>query len=1091
MKTPRWYLFALLLALAGFVCATPATAASSTQSLDAGWRLWVDTQAAWQDDTLYLPSEVHLARLPVNPPTGGWSALNPNAGISVTLPSTVEEHYWGKFGLRPYTGDVAAIRNQDPGLQNGSYQGVSWWWRTISPPRLKAGQRLIVHLRGTRLRSEIYCNGKLCGYSIMTELPLDADVTDAVQSGKPATLAIRITNPGGILDWNDFVPEHFFRWGKYTFPMSHGFGGLDAGVTLSARDNVAVSDLAAINTPDPHRIHLIAEVKSLSQPYAGPLHLQIRRADGQDSLPVWADSLPVRLRAGETNTIALDAHVTGARPWSLEHPVLYEASARLGESSGATSGRQTDFGFRFFTASGVGNLRDPYLTLNNRRIVVRSAISWGYWGRNGLWPDDEMARREVTAAKALGLNCLNFHRNIGKPAVLDMQDRMGLLRYEEPGSGAAAWGDRYDVPTGATFDAKPGSAVAPDDTDTSGQGPDGDAVEFWEKYEEEKILEMVRRDRSHPSLVMYAVQNEGAGNDLRNPRVYRIFREMHALDPSRIIVAHSGTSAHRAQALMLPYSDRITHASTSDAWGGWHDQHSVGGPGNYTPELYTDPSHYSQRPDYAGINDSTGAINMWGEMLGVGTPDNFQRLVASFDAKHPTGYDLNDDKRILAATHGFLDRWGFRGVFPTDSDYYTAIGNKSYFFWQKVMEQARADNANDYLAISGWESTTIDNFSGIVDNHRFFKGDPAVLRRGMLPEMLVVRPRRLVVGKGQPDLIDVFLVNEVGRFGPHTLQVTVRRPDGTTVMTVRKTVTATGDNTYGELLAEAIPFTADTAGMLRVGATLTPDNGANVKTSLTRDEQVNVIDPLPGNRGASQPRVAVLERGQGLTTALTDVLHLSPTTYHPGAPQDPAPDVIVLASAGGDPDFDALAGPPTPQGGGAGRTMDAALAQVKSDGTCLVLWGNGERSARWMLQELAYRKIVTIDSWVGHTGASWFGSWYFVHAHPLFNGLPTGVMDWRYANAWQPVHEEGDDSSTGGAVISAPGLEVACGYSKSETRTLIGASACVIPYGKGKVIWYCLPQLLEALTKEGLATDTAVAQRLLANAIYLPGRPQK
>lgn len=100
-------------------------------------------------------------------------------------------------------------------------------------------------------------------------------------------------------------------------------------------------------------------------------------------------------------------------------------------------------------------------------------------------------------------------------------------------------------------------------------------------------------------------------------------------------------------------------------------------------------------------------------------------------------------------------------------------------------------------------------------------------------------------------------------------------------------------------------------------------------------------------------------------------------------------------------------------------------------------------------------------------------------------------MDWRYANAWQPVHAGGDDSSTGGAVISAPGLEVACGYSKTETRTLIGTSACVIPYGKGEIIWYCLPQLLEALNREGLATSTAVARRVLANAVYRPTRPEK
>ena len=55
-----------------------------------------------------------------------------------------------------------------------------------------------------RVRSEVYCNGKLCGYSIMTELPFTADITDAVKPGQPGRLAIRITNPGGHFDWLDF-----------------------------------------------------------------------------------------------------------------------------------------------------------------------------------------------------------------------------------------------------------------------------------------------------------------------------------------------------------------------------------------------------------------------------------------------------------------------------------------------------------------------------------------------------------------------------------------------------------------------------------------------------------------------------------------------------------------------------------------------------------------------------------------------------------------------------------------------------------------------------------------------------------------------
>src|ERR1700722_6383891 len=187
----------------------------------SGWRLWPDQAATWKDDKLYLPAEARLDQMPINPPSGGWGALTVARRIAVTLPSTVEEHDWGKLALRPYAKNEAQAGPRTD-LPNGNYLGVSWWWREISAPRFKPGQRVIVSFRGGRLRREVYCNQKLCGYTIMTELPFTADITDAVESGQPAQLAIRITNPGGQLDWLDFGCSRF-SWGKYLFPPSHGF----------------------------------------------------------------------------------------------------------------------------------------------------------------------------------------------------------------------------------------------------------------------------------------------------------------------------------------------------------------------------------------------------------------------------------------------------------------------------------------------------------------------------------------------------------------------------------------------------------------------------------------------------------------------------------------------------------------------------------------------------------------------------------------------------------------------------------------------------------------------------------------------------
>jgi hypothetical protein len=1040
---------------------------------ESGWRLWPDKDALWKDDTLYLPSEVQLDKIPVNPPTGGWTALDDQQGIPVTLPTTVEEHYWGKFGLHPY-GKFETQKGKDTSFPNGAYQGVSWWWRQIQIPDFKPGQRIIVSFRAARLRSEVYCNGKLCGYSIMTELPFKADLTDAVKPGQSAQLAVRITNPGGGYDWIDF-PQARIEWGKYTFPPSHGFGGIDSNIQLDVRDDISVTDVAAINKPDLHQVRLVADVTSVNGKYNGPVHFKINR----DGKTVWNADGTVGLAPGETKTVELDATVASAEPWDIQHPNLYEAQASLDSPA---SGKSVNFGFRYLTAEGIGS-EDAKLTLNGKRIVVVSAISWGYWGRNGLWPDKEMAEREVSDAKAFGMNCLTFHRTIGKPEVLDEQDRKGLMRYEEPGGGKFVLGTRYTQgPWGSDGEfTGPGDGgeafkyrkgyVEPDKVDTSGNGPDGDPLMFWEKYEQEKILEMVRRDRSHPSLIIYGIQNESNEMDISNPRIYRLFRSMHALDPSRIIVFYSGGQPKQDQVLMLPYSNDIGYGDKTVTCAGWRDYHTCGGPCNYLDNLYTDPQHFVQlqKPE------DRKAICVWGEMLGAAVPDDYDKLVHSFDDAHPTGYELDDATKVLAGYHDFLDKWDFRKAFPTDSSLFQAIGARCYYFWQRILEQSRADNANDLLVISGWESTTIDNHSGLVDNHRFFKGDPSLIAKALQPEMLFIQPRHMIVAKGDKDLVDIFLLNETNRTGPQTLKLVAKNPDGSVAFTTEKSVTATGGDTYGQLLAEAIEVPASVEGMLNIEATMTPE--APGVAPLTGTDQIEVIDvagaPIFQN-------IAVLEPDQEVTKTLTDIFHVTPGKLSDASDSTPL-DAIVLATKGGNNELFSSPSTITKE------IFDGALKRVHDDGTRLVLWPDSNSRSEAFAKELAKRDIVKYDGYVGNLGAPWFGSWFFVRNHWLLDGLPTDcAMDWRYGISafsgptW--LHDNPPGSRTDGQLLDAPGMEVFVGFG-ADHNVKVGVSGCVIPYGKGQIVYYCLPELVQSLQPGDFAISPVICQRMLGNAL--------
>jgi beta-galactosidase len=731
---------------------------------DNGWRLWLDQRAAWEKDSIYLPGEFTLSKLPLHPPTGGWGVLSEKAGRLVTLPSTVEEHFWGVTGRRPYKEEYF-YEGEDSAVSNGNYLGVSWWWRDIDVPASFQGKHVSLTIRGARLRAEVFWEKQLVGYSILTEVPFSCDLTGAVKPGKKNRLAIRITNPGGRLDWLD---TQLMTWGTTSqkFHKSHGFGGLDRALQLTAHEPTHMEDLWVLNTASARSVQVHALLRNTTtRAKRGTLKLEVVDPERAGTFCA-AIKTDVIIPALSDSLISAELEYAGAQLWSLEAPKLYRLRATLlvnneGESrtkrKPLLDTREVRFGFRWFEAEGVG--KNAILRLNSERVRVVSAISWGFWGENGLWPTRQLAEREVRAAKRLGMNCIQFHRNTGKTEVLDMQDSLGLLRYMEPGGGQTAFGESFSL-----YAPSPTTPV-----DASGQR--GEPATFAERYMEAKVTAMVRAHRSHPSLVLYCLQNE-IHPDLRNGRIFHMLRLIHREDPSRIVVLKSGFPSGTPgvnQAWMQPYSDTVFY-DEGNASSGWWDDHTVGGPGVWRDDMYKSPQDFTHR------STDERQIVMWGEMLGAAAPDNHAAMLRELRSQGGKSYDITDHEEILASYERFLDSWGFRGAFPTADRLFTALGNKAYDFWGRVMETARLAEANDYFVMSGWESTSIENHSGLVDNLRNFKGDPALLAERLRALRPVIKSRSLVLEKGAKAVLDIFLLNETHTPHARTMRVWMEEP---------------------------------------------------------------------------------------------------------------------------------------------------------------------------------------------------------------------------------------------------------------------------------------------------------------------------
>ena len=389
-----------------------------------------------------------------------------------------------------------------------------------------------------------------------------------------------------------------------------------------------------------------------------------------------------------------------------------------------------------------------------------------------MFPVPELAEKEVRAAQALGLNCLNFHRNLAKEDVLRWHDRLGVLRYMEPGAGKMAIGK---LP--ARTDASANSVVM--------QKPSTEADKFAQRYMFTKCVEMVKAFRSHPSVIEYCLQNE-LGADLKNPDTLAILKAMHDEDPSRCIVLNDGFVApprSAAQAWYEPWDDTLKegklHRSDEEKWGDWWNNHQGAGDQWYD-EFYKSPTDFTYNINLRNV------LTEYGEMEGCARPDIHGLMVHQITetykkysgaASSGASYDLKDHEEIITGYNNFLDKWGFRKSFPTPDHVFRAVGRTCYESWQNYMENARVNDALDFAAISGWESTAIENHSGIVDNLRNHKSDPHLIGDTLQPIRPCAKQRILSIELGKPATFDLFLFNDTHQPATGTLTFSMITPN--------------------------------------------------------------------------------------------------------------------------------------------------------------------------------------------------------------------------------------------------------------------------------------------------------------------------
>jgi beta-galactosidase/beta-glucuronidase len=386
------------------------------------------------------------------------------------------------------------------------FHPVVWYRRTLSTAEmLPAGlgdRRLLLHFGAVDYRATVWLNGHLVATHVGGQTPFTADVTDALNPDATEHLIVvraeddpaDLAQPRGKQDWRE---EPHGIWYERTT-------GIWQSVWVEAVAPLHVTDLAWATEPAGGAIR--GQIAFSGRPKAG-VRVDVTVTFGAEILGAQSFLVHDRSVAVELGIEALRNGQERARfLWSPEHPTLLDVEVVVRD---AESGRELDA-----VASYVGlrsvSVGGGSFQLNQQRYYVRAVLDQGYRPQTHLAARDTAElRSEVELIKAMGFNCVRVHQKAEDPRFLFWADRLGLL----------VWGE---------------SAAAYEFSST--------AVELFVA----EWTELVRRDRSHPSIVVWVPINESWGvQDIASKPAQQQFAQAIAsltrsLDPTRPVVSNEG-----------------------------------------------------------------------------------------------------------------------------------------------------------------------------------------------------------------------------------------------------------------------------------------------------------------------------------------------------------------------------------------------------------------------------------------------------------------------------------------------------------------------------------------------------------------------
>ena len=468
IRLARSTLMLLILGFAGIINATDMAAPRERISINAGWRFRKGDPVGVGDQLKYAKLKKALLASAASFEIGVTAHAPADLGREVAYAQPgFDDSEWRQLNL-PH--DWGIEGSFDPYLAGETAKlpwfGIAWYRKHLPIAAEDRGRQFYLDIDGAMSYATVWCNGRFVGGWPYGYTSFRLDLTPYLNVGGDNVLAIRLDNPnesarwypGGGLYRNVWLvktsPVHVAQWGTF--------------VTTSKVDRASAS--VKINAQIENHTSVDQNVKVHTELYrlVSKGGVTTRVAD------VKSKATYATIVSRRTTSLSQRIAVKSPQLWDTKRPNLYVALTRITDDSNKIlDAYETTFGIRTFKFDA-----NKGFFLNGKHVPLRGVCEHDDLGALGTAFNTRAMERKLEILKEMGANALRTAHNPPAPEVLELCDRMGILVIDE------------------AFDSW-----------RKAKKPNGYNLLF-DDWAGRDLRALIRRDRNHPSVMMWSVGNE-------------------------------------------------------------------------------------------------------------------------------------------------------------------------------------------------------------------------------------------------------------------------------------------------------------------------------------------------------------------------------------------------------------------------------------------------------------------------------------------------------------------------------------------------------------------------------------------------------